>query len=212
MTLALAHEIRPSRESRVLPRWQRIWYVLERSSVRLFWQQSRWCRNFGKVGHLATSESMSMNDLDSWHNRKTGMKAVTNYCVTTLIIVLNQSWIHLLTKQTNQDLPHLNGLICFLTCSHVLCLCRIECNLSLFPAVPRNYYSPNTKDPSWCALPIRWNPHPICIGEALKLHSLYLSVPKPKLSSAFEVSQYMLCHFQYSLVGLTIAWLSLLTE
>ena len=39
-------------------------------------------QNFGKVGHLATSESMSMNGLDSGHSRNTGMKAVTNYYVT----------------------------------------------------------------------------------------------------------------------------------
>ena len=66
---------------------------------------------------------------------------------TTLIIAVNQSWIHLLTKEANQDLPPPNGLTCFLTHSHELCLCRIECNQYLFPVLPRNYSWPNTKDP-----------------------------------------------------------------
>ncbi|MCY6488249.1 hypothetical protein, partial [Actinobacillus pleuropneumoniae] len=42
---------------------------------------------------------------------------------TTLIIIVKQIWIHLLTKQTNQKLPHPDGLTCCLTCSHVFSLC-----------------------------------------------------------------------------------------
>ena len=38
----------------------------------------------------------------------------------TLIIIVNHCQIDLLTNQTNQDLPHPNGLTCCLTCIHVL--------------------------------------------------------------------------------------------
>ena len=38
--------------------------------------------NFGKEGHLANWESMSMMDLISWHSRETDRETVTNYCVT----------------------------------------------------------------------------------------------------------------------------------
>ena len=36
----------------------------------------------GKEGFLAISESMSMMDLISWHNRETDKEIVANYCIT----------------------------------------------------------------------------------------------------------------------------------
>ena len=40
----------------------------------------------------------------------------------TLVITMYQRRIHLMTKQTNKYLPHLDGLTCYLTSCHVLCL------------------------------------------------------------------------------------------
>ena len=42
--------------------------------------------NFGKVGHLASLESMSMVHLIPWDIRETDRETVTNYCVTKIII------------------------------------------------------------------------------------------------------------------------------
>ena len=39
-------------------------------------------KNFGKVGHLASLESMSMINLNSWHSRETDRETMTNYYVT----------------------------------------------------------------------------------------------------------------------------------
>lgn len=57
---------------------------------------------------------------------------------TTINIIVNHIWIHLLAKQANHDLPHLDGLTFFLIRSYILSLYRNECNRSLFPTVPRN--------------------------------------------------------------------------
>ena len=66
----------------------------------------------------------------------------------TLVITMYHSRIHLRTKQTNQDLSHLDGLTCNFTCFHALCLGWTECHRSLLPVVPRNSFRSYAKDPS----------------------------------------------------------------
>lgn len=83
---------------------------------------------------------------------------------TTLFFIVNHIWFHLLTKQTNKNIPYLDSLIHCFTRNHVLFFCWTECNWSLFPIVWRKNYRPNTKYTTWCVLPIGWAPLQICIG------------------------------------------------
>ena len=85
----------------------------------------------------------------------------------TPIIIMYHCRIHLRTKQTNQDISHLDSLTCSLTCCHVLCFHWNECHRSLFPIVKINSCRPDTKYSTWCSLFVRWTARPIYIHEAL---------------------------------------------
>jgi len=64
----------------------------------------------------------------------------------TLIITIDHSWIHHLTKQSHKYLSHLDHLTCCLTCIHVFCFCRGECHKYLLPVVQGNCCGPNNEN------------------------------------------------------------------